>query len=200
MHLERSQVRAQVHPLRLTLLLINICDPEERCGALAKCLTNARHKEMWNERGVEAAGSKDDQLCACERLEGRLRCGGARWKQLDTCDTARSRQARLSVNDRSLSSVSTQLKTDLGCRHNATAHVQDAMDTVDSPLKASTLLCNRASDEEIADRVPPCCSPLGREAVLEQGTGRGLCICESDQAVAEVADRRNAKAVAQDAR
>jgi hypothetical protein len=84
MHLERSQVCAQVHPLRLTLLLINVSDPEERRGALAECPTNARHKEVWNERGVEAARSKDDQFCVCERLEGRLRCGGARWKQLDT--------------------------------------------------------------------------------------------------------------------
>jgi nucleoside-diphosphate-sugar epimerase len=84
--------------------------------------------------------------------------------------------------------------------YNTPTHVQDAMDTVDSPLKASTLLCNRASNEEIADRVPPCCSPLGREAVLEQGTGGGLCICESDQAVAEVANGRNAEAVAQNAR
>jgi hypothetical protein len=63
--------------------------------------------------------------------------------------------------------MSTQLKANLGCRHNATAHVQDAMDAVDPTLKAPTLLCNRASDEEITDRVPPCCSPFGRKTMLE---------------------------------
>ena len=66
---QRVKVRVEIHPLRLTLLLIHVRNPDQRCAPPRECLTNFRNEKVWDQARVEASRPKDKQVSLTNRIE-----------------------------------------------------------------------------------------------------------------------------------
>jgi hypothetical protein len=67
---QRVKVRVEIHPLRLTLLLIHVRNPDQRCAPPGKCLTNLLYEKVRDQARVEAPRPKDKQVSLTNRIEG----------------------------------------------------------------------------------------------------------------------------------
>ena len=56
---ERIKVRVKIHPFRLTLLLIHVSNPDQRCAPAHECVKNFRNEKMRDEARVETSRPKD---------------------------------------------------------------------------------------------------------------------------------------------
>jgi hypothetical protein len=67
---ERVKVRVEIHPFRLTLLLINVRNPYQRCASPRECLTNLWNEKVRDHARVEASRPKNKQVSLTNRIEG----------------------------------------------------------------------------------------------------------------------------------
>ena len=56
---ECVKVRVKIHPFRLTLLLIHVRNPDQRCAPAHECVKNFRNEKMRDEARVETSRPKD---------------------------------------------------------------------------------------------------------------------------------------------
>ena len=66
---QRVKVRVEIHPLRLTLLLIHVRNPDQRCAPSRECLTNLWYEKVRDQARVEAPRPKDKQVSLTNRIE-----------------------------------------------------------------------------------------------------------------------------------
>ena len=66
---QRVKVRVEIHPLRLTLLLIHVRNPDQRCAPPRECLANLRNEKVRDQARVEASRPKDKQVSLTNRIE-----------------------------------------------------------------------------------------------------------------------------------
>ena len=66
---QRVKVRVEIHPFRLTLLLIHVRNPDQRCTPARECLTNLRNEKVRNQARVQASRPKDKQVSLTNRIE-----------------------------------------------------------------------------------------------------------------------------------
>jgi hypothetical protein len=67
---QRVKVRVEIHPFRLTLLLINVRNPYQRRASPRECLTNLWNEKVRDQARVEASRPKNKQVSLTNRIEG----------------------------------------------------------------------------------------------------------------------------------
>jgi hypothetical protein len=67
MRIERVKMCVKVHPLGLSLLLINVRNPDEWRSTRGKCGTNLRYEKVRRKACKEAAGPEHKQVCVVNR-------------------------------------------------------------------------------------------------------------------------------------
>lgn len=67
---QRIKVRVEIHPFRLTLLLIHVRNPYQRCASPRECLTNLWNEKVRDHARVETSRPKDKQVSLTNRIEG----------------------------------------------------------------------------------------------------------------------------------
>ncbi len=92
---QRVKVRVEIHPFRLTLLLIHVRNPDQRCSPQRERLANLRNEEVRDEARIETSRPKNEQISFSNRIE-RARSGfdGSRIQRY-RCNASRSRKCRL---------------------------------------------------------------------------------------------------------
>ena len=95
---QRVKVRVEIHPFRLTLLLIHVRDPNQRCAPARECLTNLRNKEVRDEARIETSRPKNEQISFSNCIECARSGFDGSHIQRYRCNASRSRKRRL-AND-----------------------------------------------------------------------------------------------------
>lgn len=95
---QRIKVRVKIHPFRLTLLLIHVRNPDQRCAPPRECLTNFRHKEVRDQACVETSRPKNEQISFLDRIESARSGFDGSHIQRYRCNASRSCKRRL-AND-----------------------------------------------------------------------------------------------------
>ena len=92
---QRVKVRVEIHPLRLTLLLIHVRNPDQRCAPPRECLANLRNEEVRDEARIETSRPKNEQISFSNCIEcARSGFDGSRIQRY-RCNASRSRKRRL---------------------------------------------------------------------------------------------------------
>jgi hypothetical protein len=92
---QRVKVRVKIHPFRLTLLLIHVRNPDQRCAPSRECLTNLRNEEVRDEARVETSRPKNEQISFSNRIECARSGFDGSHIQRYRCNASRSRKRRL---------------------------------------------------------------------------------------------------------
>jgi len=66
---ERVKVRVEIHPFRLTLLLIHVRNPDQWNAPQRECLTNLWNEKVRDQACVEASRPKDKQVSLTNRIK-----------------------------------------------------------------------------------------------------------------------------------
>jgi hypothetical protein len=161
------------------------------------------------------AGPKDDEIRVSDRGDRVLRCRNAFRRQPDALDPARGGDPGLPVDDGSVPQLRVQRHWRRSDGEDLAADRQDAVHPPHALLEIATLDGAHGGDEEVADRVAAqaglvrCREGRGRvdfgrgrsvdagKAVLQQLCHERLRIGEGDDAVADVANRRDPQLRAQ---
>ena len=92
---QRVKVRVEIHPLRLTLLLIHVRNPDQRCAPPRECLANLRNEKVRDQARVEASRPKDKQVSITNRIKSARSGFDGSHIQRYRCNASRSRKRRL---------------------------------------------------------------------------------------------------------
>ena len=70
MRFQRCEMGIKIHSFGLSLLLINVCDPHQRCTSRSERSKNLRDQEVRNNAGIQRTRAEHDQvslLNCCDR-------------------------------------------------------------------------------------------------------------------------------------